>query len=163
MIGIEILEVETTGMQPTLARQFMEIYCFVTKIYPTTAMALFCLFCFVISQQLNGVKHQVESLSITDVNDARKALSKLQRQHVQICNSVNHLNRCFGLILLIDIPFNFIGVINTPMVFLVNKSPIWSAYSILQIVSWVNHTVSVILVSFTSQNISRQVCIRIHT
>jgi len=69
--------IETTGMQPTLARQLMEIYCFVTKIYPATAMVLFFLFCFVLSQQLNGVKHQIELLSITDVNYARKALSKL--------------------------------------------------------------------------------------
>ncbi len=46
---------------------------------PNNGYGPLLLFSFVISQQLNGVKNKVESLSITDANEARQALSKLQR------------------------------------------------------------------------------------
>lgn len=147
-------------MQPTFARKFMEIYSYVAKLYPTTAIVLFCIFSYVINKQLNAVKSQVESL-ITNPPDsddeAKSFLSKLQRQHVQICLSVGLLNRCFGLILLIDIPFNFIGVINTTMNFFMNGSVAKWSFKILQLATFVNHIINVILISFRADKIASQV------
>jgi len=121
IIALYICEIEMTVMKPTLVRKLITTYCYVTKIHPTTAIIIFCILSLVISQQLDGIRSQVKSLMVnynqleSENEGKRILLSNLQRQHVQIHYSLALLNRCFGLILLIEIPFNFMGMINVTM------------------------------------------------
>ena len=144
----------------------MTIYCDFTKIYPSTAVVLFCISSWVISQQFNGLRTKVKSLMINynpldSDNEGKKALlAKLQRHQVQIYRSVELLNRCFGLILLIDIPFHFIGVINTTMILVMtNGAGALLPFKMLKLVTLFIHTFNVILVSLCSDKIASNVII----
>jgi len=138
-------------------------YCYVTKIHPATAIIIFCILSLVNSQQLNGIRSQVKSLMINynqleSENEGRRVLlSNLQRQHVQIHYSVALLNRCFGLILLIEIPFNFMGIINVTMSFYMNASVSSLAYITLLVVLFINYSVNITLVCLCSDKITSQV------
>lgn len=163
MIALVIYyEIKGNGLQPTLVRRLMETYCLATKIYPTTAMVLFCIFSLIISQQLKAVEDQVVSLihptyTQNAENITRTTLTKLQSQHIQIYLSTDLLNRCFGFILLIDIPFQFIGIINTTMSFFMNGSLSNWLYCFLQLVFIINHVVNMAWISFRAHNIAAHV------
>ena len=158
-----------TVMKPTLVRKLITTYCYVTKIHPTTAIIIFCILSLVISQQLNGIRSQVKPLMVnynqleSENEGKRILLSNLQRQHVQIHYSLALLNRCFGLILLIEIPFNFMGMINVTMSFYLNASVSSFTYIILLVVLLINDSVNVTLVCLCSDKISFQVLIDLLT
>jgi len=155
-------DIKGNGLQPTLTRRLVETYCLTTKIYPTTAMVLFCIFSLIISQQLKVVEDQVVSLihpiyTQDTESMTRTTLNKLQSQHIQIYLSTDLLNRCFGFILLIDIPFQFIGIINTTMSFFINGSNSNWFYCLLQLVFVINHVVNMVWISFRAHNIEAHV------
>jgi len=138
----------------------MEIYSAVTRIYPITSLVEFCLFCFVINQQLNGIKIQVESLLFVTgineedtINEIRDVLFKLQQKHVEISTSLDLLNSCFGLILLIHIPFNFIGVINSTMIYIFSMGNKWDYSTVSIAIDWIQHIVNINLISSSTEGI----------
>ena len=150
-------------MKPTWVRKLISTYSYVTKIHPTTAIIIFCILSAAISQQLDCIRSQVKSLMINynpleSENERRKALlSNLQRQHVQIYHSVELLNRCFGLILLIEIPFNFLALVNVTMSFYMNVGVSALIYNTLLVALFVNHSVNITLICLFSDKISSQV------
>jgi hypothetical protein len=129
----------------------------VSKIFPTTVLTLFCLMCLIISNQLELIRDQIEQLSINNSFDMSVAtrLALLQRRHILISKSIDAVKVAFGPVMLFEILFIFIGVINTVMV---NVQPLKNlvivAYSV---VTLGNYTSNFILICLSAEKIKTQV------
>ena len=92
------------------------------RIYATTGQMLFYLLCRIISENYVNIRKEIEiikNIIRLDVDFVSDRLTELAHQHLLVCQCVDKLNQCFGLILLIEITCIFVNEINAAMYLLV--------------------------------------------
>ncbi len=70
------------------------------NIYPTSCFVLFCILVWFISSTLSFLCIEIEETATNTIlseDEAAKKLGKWKRIHLTICESVNQLNRGFGV------------------------------------------------------------------
>ena len=103
----------------SLVRRMMDLSCFLTKIYPITALGLFCNLAGLVSLQLGIIRKCIEGLldqcheeNFSLRKEQRFQLKLLRRHHRLVCNTVRKLNCCFGFFLLVEVAFIFVTSVN---------------------------------------------------
>nr|CAH0103138.1 unnamed protein product [Daphnia galeata] len=104
----------------TLMRRILDLSSFFTKIYPITALGLFCVLTRVVSLHLGVIRKRIEDqlsneANATLVNEKRSQLKTLRRHHRLVCNSIRQINSCFGFFLLVEVSFIFVTSVNCSM------------------------------------------------
>ena len=104
----------------TLMRRILDLSSFFTKIYPITALGLFCVLTRVVSLHLGVIRKRIEDQLSYEanaplVNEKRSQLKTLRRHHRLVCNSIRQINSCFGFFLLVEVSFIFVTSINCCM------------------------------------------------
>jgi len=78
-------------------------------IYPISSLMFFGLLCSLVSGQLYFITKLLKE--IPNNYDGMNQLKRLQEEHDRIIDSIDLINYLFGPILLLEVPFIFIGVI----------------------------------------------------
>ena len=131
----------------------------VAKIYPTTVLTLFCIFCLLISDQLEIIRDQIEQVSNRnpfDTSAVSRHLVFLQKQHILISKSICAVNITFGPVMLFEVPFIFIGVINTLVINLLSKQlELFSiTYSVITLANYISNF---LIICLSAEKIKTQV------
>ena len=128
-----------------------------TKIYPTTALICFCVISNIIVDQLRAIQGQIEQLATASTADIICHLRQLQKQHILINRSIELINRTFGPILFIAIPFFFVGVINTISYSLLSfRTESWYLWT-YTLITLASHLSNFVLVCLSADRIFSQV------
>lgn len=120
-----LLLIANVSNNSSVTRKVLDLLCFITKIYPITALALFSLWSLVTAiTPLQALHQRLAHHNTTGLVLHRLRLMK--RQHILICRAVNKINRHFGLILFLEVCFGFVGATNSLMyVFISTKQADW--------------------------------------
>ena len=133
-----------------------------TNIYATTGLTLFVILCRLIADLYNAICLEVDQMSVDNFPTAEMfsvELKKLQNKHFLVWRCVDELNRCFGFLLLLDIVFKFVGVINSTMyifITFISAEKIWQPLMV-SIIFFVYHIISLTLICCSSDTISIKV------
>ena len=133
-----------------------------TNIYATTGLTLFVILCRLIADLYNAICVEVDQMSVDNFPTAEMfsvELKKLQNKHFLVWRCVDELNRCFGFLLLLDIVFKFVGVINSTMyifITFISAEKIWQPLMV-SIIFFVYHIISLTLICCSSDTISIKV------
>jgi len=74
----------------------MGIYSAFTRIYPIASLVELCLFCFVINQQLNAIKIQVESLLFVTGINKEDTINEIRDASDQVATETRRNQYFFG-------------------------------------------------------------------
>ncbi|KAK4025499.1 hypothetical protein OUZ56_014563 [Daphnia magna] len=128
-----ILSLETllvllvTSNDITWLRKILDVSGLLTKIYPATQLALFCILTQIISLQLGAIRKCIDD-QLNQLNPASPVLVEIQyrqlnilrRHHRLVCNSVRKINCCFGTFLTFEIIYIFVSFINCSLFILMS-------------------------------------------
>ena len=94
-----------------------DIVAYSTDIYPLSALLLFGVLGWSISKSFKTIREQMnetarKAAKLSQIEVA-ELLIKWRRSYMILCKSAKRLNRCFGWILLIEIPYIFVEFIFT--------------------------------------------------
>lgn len=174
---------EVTPLKPAIYRKFLELSTATIKLYTTTSLMLFCILCMIIADQFQNIRLQIHRMVF--FNATFEHLIRLQNQYtsskyipfkvitihrsqticnphylllcVSVCRSLNNLNNCFGLIVLLEVMFNFISVVNTTMDFFMNSGQAHWSFRTLQLGMVSYAIINLILMCLCADNIKNQV------
>ena len=138
----------------SLSRIIIEIFPIIIFIYPMSTLVLFGLLCSIVSNQLRTITKLVKKIPTNGINQ----LKKLQIEHARVCASIDLINRSFGLILLLEVSYIFIGAtVNFVCYMVVSLSGRgWTMYFLISCVIF-THIINLLLVSFSAETITHQV------
>lgn len=132
----------------------------ITKIYASSHVFLFSLLCLTISGKIEGIRHQVKcffSTSQFTYCHPDTFVRNLRSLYSQVNDSIGFMSRCFGWFLLFEIPFIFIGVINSSMNLVLSaKESDWES-KIFSSVFYINHVINLTCMCLSSQSINTEV------
>ena len=102
----------------TLTWKLLDLIELWTQIYSLSALTLFCFVSWVIIDCFGIIRKEVDDvLGMINRKQSQSSIIRrlrhLQRQHELLCRCADFINCIFGPILLFQIPFVFIGVINS--------------------------------------------------
>lgn len=102
-----------TKLQPI--EIFILVAALIPKMYLGTILAFFVVLAVTVSKQMEAIRQDlikinVESLTATDYHE--NMIKCLRRQHIFVCRSLEKINQCFGIFILLEITFTFIYAIN---------------------------------------------------
>lgn len=145
---------EMTKEEASFGRMFVEITSQVLAVYPVSILTLFCLLCHALAHQFRAIGERLKETSDGDVNKIRL----LQRQHFMACRSVRLINRCFGTIMLFEIPTIFIGILHGMAHWMVVSTLNlgWFLY-LLTLFILFSHVVDFILIVMVAEKLKREV------
>ena len=174
---------EVTPLKPAMYRKFLELSTATIKLYTTTSLMLFCIICMIIADQFKNIRLQIHRMVF--FNATFEHLIRLQNQYtsskyipfkvntlyrnqpicnppylllcVSVCRSLINLNNCFGLIVLLEVLFNFILVVNTTMDFFMNSGQAHWSFRTLQLGMVSYAIINLILMCLCADNIKNQV------
>lgn len=116
-----------TSNDITWLRKVLDVSGLLTKIYPATQLALFCILTQIISLQLGAIRkgindqlNQLNPASPVLVEIQYRQLNILRRHHRLVCNSVRKINCCFGTFLTFEIIYIFVSFINCSLFILMS-------------------------------------------
>lgn len=135
-----------------------------SNIYATTGRAIFSILCLVIAKWYQLINHRVvEMINNTDIiahySAAADRLNKLGLQHVYVSLCVDQLSHFFGLMLLFEIIFIFVGFINATTRFLIFSSETtfhWN-FVFMEVVLFLYHLNNFAVLCYFSDHIFNQV------
>ncbi|EFX87880.1 hypothetical protein DAPPUDRAFT_346911 [Daphnia pulex] len=83
-----------------------------SQVYPITAIVLFSAVCYASSNAHQSIRMELNLLknTTTDGNYYNR-LSTLKRRHALVCETVDHINHCFGFFMGISLSFHFVSMI----------------------------------------------------
>lgn len=111
-----------TNQYPTVLKShviltWLDLSDIITKLIPTSSLVLFCATGFLISDLFRRLRYQAISFTYGNDNgrtpNIQQYLRKMQRQHELLIRCVIRLDKTFGPCFLLEVPFVFIGVINS--------------------------------------------------
>jgi len=110
MAGFMVIK---TKLQPI--EIFIIVAALIPKMYLGTILAFFFVLAVTVSKQMEAIRQDlikinVESLTATDFYE--NMIKRLRRQHILVCRSLEKINQCFGIFILVEITFTFIYAIN---------------------------------------------------
>ena len=140
----------------------INILWFATNIYATTARMLFYFLCRILSDYYINIRKEIEHIAMNETNIflVSDRLSKLADQHKLICRCVDKINKCFGLILLIDVINIFFKEINNSVYLVMEfgsaESIDWLSTAI--VVSWILYSIVYFsIICLSSDQIQKEV------
>jgi len=94
---------------------FIIVAAMIPKMYLGTILAFFVVLAATVSKQMEAIRQDLikinlDSLRATDYYE--KMIKCLRRQHIFQCQSLEKINQCFGIFILLEITFTFIYAIN---------------------------------------------------
>lgn len=128
------------------------------QIIPATALALFCTLAHFVFLNLRAIRLSVEK-QLTNYNpvNTRLELQFLQRQHLSLCKSIYQLNRCFGIYLVMEVTFIFVGVINSSMFVLMGAIGTERLLGAVNGAAFIDQAIHLFLITSFSDQISKEV------
>lgn len=149
----------------SLVRKCLDLIGFILQIIPVTALALFCCLARLLSLHLGAIRIRVieqQSISFYPsstelLEPQRLQLKVLQRQHLLICKTIGKINHYFGIFMVIEVLFIFVGVTNDAMFLLMG---VIGAEGLLEAVNgavFVSQVVHLFLLTTFSDEIAREV------
>lgn len=152
--------------ESTLMRRILDLSSFFSKIYPMTALGLFCILAGSISLQLGVIRKRIddqlhqckheENINLV-IKEQRSQLKLLRRHHRLVCNSVGKLNCCFGFFLLVEVAFIFVTSVNCFMYLFSSATRSDNIMGLLYSVICLDCLVHLFLISSFSDDIVSQV------
>lgn len=103
----------------SLVRKILDLACLFSKIYPTTAVALVGLLAYMAFAQLQIVHQRLKSMG-TSASLSVEQLKIFRRQYFLTCKIVERINQAFGWIILLEVCFIVVGVVNNYMFIMVS-------------------------------------------
>lgn len=142
----------------SLVRKCLDVIGFAMQIIPASALVLFCTFTQLIFLNLRAIRNHVEKqlINYNPVN-AKLQLKDLQRQHLSLCKIIHQLNRYFGIYLVIEVTFIFVGVINCSMFVLMGVLGDESLLGAVNGTAFIDQVVHLFLITSFSDKISKEV------
>lgn len=140
-------------------RKILDISGYFNKFYPATALALFCIIVRVHALQFASIQQRIERI-IDQRNISPSQISQLKllrRHHSLVCSSVNKVNRYFGVFLLLEVIFIFIGVTNCFMYVLMSAMSIDGLLGAVNTIICVDHIIHLFLLTSFSDDIFNEV------
>lgn len=91
----------------------------ISQIYPIAALVLFVVVSYASSKDYSLIEKNLNLLrkQKTDEHYFRRLLA-LKGYHALACESTDHINNCFGCIMIVSIPFHFVAIITTSFFFI---------------------------------------------
>lgn len=131
----------------------------VTKIFASSAVLLFCILCKILAGRINSIRQQILVQQTSDfvVTNKDFTLRKLRSRYTCVSHSVELLNDCFGYIMMFEIPFIFVGVINTSMDLVISAHLGDWGSKVFSIVFFFNHIINLIIICLSSEKIHTEV------
>lgn len=97
----------------------------INNMVTSTSRILFCILCLMIAEMYGSMKNRIDEVIMSSESRIQSViiqLKKLKREHAFVNVCVDQLNNTFGLILLFEIFFIFVGINNATTKFLINYS-----------------------------------------
>lgn len=155
--------------ESTPIRRILDMSAFTTKIYPITALGLFCILARIVSLHLGVIRKRIEdqlnhgvNSTLSSVNAQLSQLKTLRRHHRLVCNSVRQLNCCFGFFLLVEVSFIFVTSINCSMYLFSSATTSDRLMVVLYCVVFVDCLVHLFLITSFSDDIVSQAIFYTH-
>jgi hypothetical protein len=83
-----------------------------SQVYPITAIVLFSVVCYASSNAHQSIRMDLNLLNNTTTDgNYYNRLSTLKRRHALVCETVDHINHCFGFFMGISLSFHFVTMI----------------------------------------------------
>ena len=132
-----------------------------SQLYAISAIALFVCLGWLTSIVLEALVQDIQSYLNKSCADHLQLVVKWKRTHVLVCEFVQHINDCFGLVLLIFIAKQFICIINDAFVTIaafraMNRA---SVADVLSIMAITKNLFYLYMVTYVSEKIRNQVFI----
>lgn len=134
-----------------------------TKMFSSAAVLIFSVLCLILAGQINNIHRQLVKLAHSQSISPRSAsnqcliLKSIRKQYGSVSSSVELLNKCFGFILMFEIPCIFIGVINTSMFLVISVNVDDAKVKTFSVVFLINHVVNLTSICLTSEKLQVQV------
>jgi hypothetical protein len=161
-----LLGIDMMWNESTLMRRILDLSSFFSKIYPMTALGLFCILAGLISLQLGVIRKRIddqlhqckhgENFNLV-IKEQRSQLKLLRRHHRLVCNLVGKLNCCFGFFLLVEVTFIFVTSVNCFMYLFSSATRSDKIMGLLYSVICLDCLVHLFLISSFSDDIVSQV------
>ena len=146
----------------TLAKLVPDLVTLINNIVATTGRVLFSILCLMIAEMYGTMKDTIVEISaVCNIESSVIQLKKLRLQHAFVNVCVDQLNNTFGLILLFEIIFIFVGIINATTRFLINYSGdetlIHWSHILLELFLFFYHIINFMTICYLSDYMSNQV------
>lgn len=150
----------------TAVRKLLDILSSLTKLYPSAVLALFCTLTLTACEQFKLIRFKLEQFipgnerNKTGGHTRRTTAEELKFymvQHSRVCRAVECLSNYFGLFLLLEVFFIFVGVINHSMFLLagfINRD--WEEVT-FTVAFTLDQILRLIVITIISDNLSKQV------
>ena len=147
----------------TLTKFIPDLVTLINNMVATTGRVLFSLLCLMIAEMYGAMKNRIDGIlnSESNMESAVTQLKKLKLQHAFVNVCVDQLNNTFGLILLFEIFFIFVGINNAATTFLINYSTdgrlIHWSHVLLELFLFFYHLINFTMICYFSDHMSNQV------
>ena len=147
----------------TLTKFIPDLVTLINNMVATTGRVLFSLLCLMIAEMYGAMKNRIDGIlnSESNMESAVTQLKKLKLQHAFVNVCVDQLNNTFGLILLFEIFFIFVGINNAATTFLINYSTDGSlihwSHVLLELFLFFYHLINFTMICYFSDHMSNQV------
>lgn len=166
MIGVHAVSVwDLMTKDASTMRKFIDFFSTFLRIYPTTAMMLFCVLAHLISLHLHNIRLQIER-QLIDCRRSNSPLLESQRHqlnvtikkyHLRISKAVYSLNNFFGFHLLSEVMFIFVGTTNCLMFVMIGYLTGDGLLIIANSAIFIDLTIHLVLIATFSEKISNEV------
>lgn len=132
----------------------------VTKIYASSTLLLFCILCKILAGRISSIRQKLLVQQISSFGIPRDLILRKQRsQYTCVSQSIELLNECFGYIMLFEVPYIFVGVINTSMHLVISANIGDWGSKVFSIMFFINHVINLMLICLSSEKINTEVIV----
>lgn len=135
-----------------------------SQLYPISAIALFVCLGWVASIILEAIVKDIQSyptknLLLSHISNHFQSVVKWKRMHVLVCEFLQHIDGCFGLVLLIFIAKQFMCIINDTYVTIIafQTTKHLSVVNVVPMLAMIKHFFFLYMVTYVSEKIRKQV------
>ncbi len=164
-----VLGIDLISSKVSLVRKILDLIGIISKIYPATALALFCVLARAVALHLKSIRLGIENLFRNPINaelldSQRVRLKVIRKQHLLTYGLVRKLNRYFGVFLVIEVIYIFVGISNGLLFALMNVISFDGFLIVLNLAVIIELTVYLFLATSFSDDIDIEVnyCCSIH-
>lgn len=151
-----------TTAQHSFTVAFFDAALIVTQIFPTSILLLYCLLSLSAAlnfQQLVEEINEVHKSGWLETNDIMVVqLKTWRRNHALVCDFVDKIHNCYGIILLIKISYLFVAVINSSFYLLIGIVDMTSNVElIINLAFIIEHFMHLFIISGVSDKVFNEV------
>ncbi|KAI9562853.1 hypothetical protein GHT06_010308 [Daphnia sinensis] len=120
-----------------------------SQVHPITAVLLFVVVSYASSNAYQTILWDLAALKNQPMNKQHyDRLTSLKRYHVLVCETIDHINNCFGWILGISLLFHFVSIVTTSFYLFGNERERGTLLEYMELSFFISQILHVLLICY---------------